>query len=206
VTTPVTIRVDFPVDDVSLSRLHAIAFGNAPGELLPWANRLQQHSVSWVGAFHQDSLIGFVHACWDGGLHAFLLDTVVDPEYQRQGVGYNLVQTLIQRVRAAGASGSMSTTSPTWTRSTVTPAGSRRHRLGCSGCPADPSACGTAGVMSLLDLPPRARHPVVVVIKRGSVRRGPCGHHCQGAALPRVRGLLTPGAAQRRAACPTACT
>lgn len=70
-TTPVTIRVDFPVDDVSLSRLHAIAFGNAPGELLPWANRLQQHSVSWVGAFHQDS-------------------------------GYNLVQTLIQRVRAAG--------------------------------------------------------------------------------------------------------
>jgi len=31
-----------------------------------------------------------------------LLDTVVDPEYQRQGVGYNLVQTLIQRVRAAG--------------------------------------------------------------------------------------------------------
>jgi len=102
VTTPVTIRVDFPVDDVSLSRLHAIAFGNAPGELLPWANRLQQHSVSWVGSFHQDSLIGFVHACWDGGLHAFLLDTVVDPEYQRQGVGYNLVQTLIQRVRAAG--------------------------------------------------------------------------------------------------------
>lgn len=102
VTTPVAIRVDFAVDDVSLSRLHAIAFGNAPGELLPWADRLQQHSVSWVGAFHEDSLIGFVHACWDGGSHAFLLDTVVDPQYQRQGVGYNLVQTLIQRVRAAG--------------------------------------------------------------------------------------------------------
>jgi len=102
VTTSVAIRVGFPVDDVSLSRLHAIAFGKAPGEVLPWAKRLREHSRSWVGAFHQDSLVGFVHACWDGGLHAFLLDTVVDPRYQRQGVGHKLVQTLIQEVRATG--------------------------------------------------------------------------------------------------------
>ena len=101
-TTSVTVRVNFPVDDVSLSRLHAIAFDNAPSEVLPWAERLREHSLSWVGAFDQESLIGFVHACWDGGLHAFLLDTVVDPRFQRQGVGQKLVQSLVEQVRAAG--------------------------------------------------------------------------------------------------------
>lgn len=101
-TTAVAVHIGFPVDDVSLSRLHAIAFGNAPGEVLPWAERLRAHSLSWVGAFHQDSLIRFVHACWDGGLHAFLLDTVVDPRYQRRGVGKKLVQSLVQQVRATG--------------------------------------------------------------------------------------------------------
>jgi ribosomal protein S18 acetylase RimI-like enzyme len=90
------------VDDVSLSRLHAFTFGNAPGDVLPWFSRLQQHSVSWVGAFDQDSLVGFVHACWDGGSHAFLLDTVVDPQYQRQGVGRKLARELVEQVRAAG--------------------------------------------------------------------------------------------------------
>jgi ribosomal protein S18 acetylase RimI-like enzyme len=98
----IATRVKFPVDDVSLSRLHALAFGNAPGEVLPWSSRLQQHSVSWVGGFDQDSLVGFVHACWDGGSHAFLLDTVVDPQYQRQGVGRKLVRELVEQVRAAG--------------------------------------------------------------------------------------------------------
>jgi GNAT superfamily N-acetyltransferase len=102
VTISVAIRVGFPVDDVSLSRLHALAFGGAPGAVLPWAERLREHSLSWVGAFDQDSLIGFVHACWDGGLHAFLLDTVVDPRYRRQGVGQKLVQSLVQQVGAAG--------------------------------------------------------------------------------------------------------
>ena len=101
-TPSIAIRVKFPVDDVTLSRLHATAFGNACGEIVPWAHRLQQHSVSWIGAFDQDALVGFVHAAWDGGLHAFLLDTVVDPEYQRQGVGRQLVRELVRETRTSG--------------------------------------------------------------------------------------------------------
>ena len=102
VSTPITIQVNFPVDDVGLSRLHAAAWGHEPGEVSSWGDRLRQHSLSWVGAFRQDSLVGFVHACWDGGLHAFLLDTVVDPDHQRQGVGRELVRELVEQVRAAG--------------------------------------------------------------------------------------------------------
>jgi GNAT superfamily N-acetyltransferase len=98
----IALRVKFSVDDVSLSRLHAVAFGAPPGEVRPWASRLERHSLSWVGAFDRDSLVGFVHACWDGDLHAFLLDTVVDPEYQRRAVGTRLVRGLVEQVRAAG--------------------------------------------------------------------------------------------------------
>jgi len=47
-------------------------------------------------------LVGFVHACWDGGLHAFLLDTIVDPQHQRQGIGQRLMQPLVAETRAAG--------------------------------------------------------------------------------------------------------
>ena len=43
-----------------------------------------------------------MHACWDGGAHAFLLDTVVDPAYQRRGIGRTLVQALVAEVSAAG--------------------------------------------------------------------------------------------------------
>ena len=58
-----------------------------------------QHSLTWIGAFDSEALIGFVHACWDGGLHAFLLDTVVDPAYQRRGLGQTLVQALVEQVK-----------------------------------------------------------------------------------------------------------
>lgn len=102
----IDLRVRFGVDDRILSELHARAFAYpepAPSlPVLPWRSRLERHSVSWVGAFDGDMLIGFVHACWDGGLHAFLLDTVVDPDYRRHGLGRELVLRLTAEVRAAG--------------------------------------------------------------------------------------------------------
>ena len=93
------LRVRFFVHDEELSDLHARALGNRIGEVTPWASRLSQHSLTWIGAFDSETLIGFVHACWDGGLHAFLLDTVVDPAYQRRGLGQALVQALIEQVK-----------------------------------------------------------------------------------------------------------
>ncbi|BAK35031.1 hypothetical protein MLP_20170 [Microlunatus phosphovorus NM-1] len=99
-------RVGFSVDDRVLSELHARAFAYPadppPVTVQPWASRLQRHSVAWVGAFAADDLIGFVHACWDGGLHAFLLDTVVDPRHRGQRVGSELVSRLADQVKGAG--------------------------------------------------------------------------------------------------------
>ena len=55
-----------------------------------------------IGAFRHDTLIGFVHACWDGGSHAFVLDTIVDTTHRRQGIGQALVPALIDQAAAAG--------------------------------------------------------------------------------------------------------
>lgn len=97
------LRVRFPVDDAALTRLHAHAFGTTvPAHATAWAVRLDRHSVTWVGAFDDDELVGFVHACWDGGAHAFLLDAVVDPAHQGRGTGRRLVARLVEEVRDAG--------------------------------------------------------------------------------------------------------
>ena len=99
----IAIRSRFSVDDPTLSRLHSRAFlGHPDAPVQPWARRLGRHSLTWVGAFEGDLLVGFVQVCWDGGLHAFLLDTVVDPSHQRQGIGRRLVERAVSEARAAG--------------------------------------------------------------------------------------------------------
>ena len=93
--------VRFPVDDRELSTLHALAF---EGDLVvePWADRLERWALTWVGAFSNDQLVGFVQVCWDGGAHAFVLDTAVHPDHGRQGIGKQLVLTAAEEARSAG--------------------------------------------------------------------------------------------------------
>lgn len=95
------LRIRFAVDDEMLSRFHADAFG---GDRVSssWTARLERHSRSWVGASVGDRLVGFVHAVWDGGRHAFLLDTVVAPDFQHHRIGASLVTTLISDLRELG--------------------------------------------------------------------------------------------------------
>lgn len=41
-------------------------------------------------------------AAWDGGIHAFLLDTTTHPDYQRHGVGLELVGVAVEAARGRG--------------------------------------------------------------------------------------------------------
>lgn len=48
------------------------------------------------------SLIGFVNVAWDGGVHAFLLDTVVAASHRNGGVGAELVARAAREAGRAG--------------------------------------------------------------------------------------------------------
>jgi GNAT superfamily N-acetyltransferase len=65
-------------------------------------HKVLEHSLLYVCAFHKEQLIGFVNVAWDGGKHAFLLDTTVDSRFQREGIGRKLVQTAIEGTRVRG--------------------------------------------------------------------------------------------------------
>lgn len=98
----VEIRVGFPPDDEEISRLHQLAFGAQDHRPDPWTERLRRHSVTWVGAFLDDRLVGFVNVCWDGGVHGFLLDTMVHPDHRRRGLGRAVVSAATQEAARAG--------------------------------------------------------------------------------------------------------
>lgn len=91
-------RGDF--DNTALNTLHADGFGH-PGAQTDWRDRLERHSLGWVCAWADGSLIGFVNVAWDGGVHAFILDTVVARHYRARGVGAELIATASDEARAA---------------------------------------------------------------------------------------------------------
>ncbi len=81
---------------VALTRSHG---GNAaPG----WWDRIRPHSFGWVTARLEDgALVGFVNVAWDGGDHAFLIDTKVRPDQQRRGIGTELVRVAARHAKEA---------------------------------------------------------------------------------------------------------
>lgn len=89
-----------PLTDAELVELVESHGGRAvPG----WWDRIRPHSLGWVTARASDgTLVGFVNVAWDGGDHAFLLDTKTRGERQRRGVGSALVRVAVDGARAAG--------------------------------------------------------------------------------------------------------
>lgn len=55
-----------------------------------------KHSQFYICAFDNDKLVGFIKLIGDGGFHGFLLDTTVHTDYQKQGIGTELVKQCIK--------------------------------------------------------------------------------------------------------------
>jgi hypothetical protein len=108
-------RGDFASAEVEA--LHADGFGRAPADH-DWKAQVQQHSLGWVCARRGGELAGFVNVAWDGGVHAFILDTVVAGPLRRYGVGTRLVEVARPRGRRGRVRGCRSTSRITWARST----------------------------------------------------------------------------------------
>lgn len=93
-------RDDPNPENETLNRLWTSAWNDpSPRDFSPILSR----SLAHVGAFAGPRLIGFVNVAWDGGIHAFILDTCVDPEFRRQGIATGLVKRAKILARERGA-------------------------------------------------------------------------------------------------------
>ena len=74
------------------------------GRAVPgWWDGIREHSLGWLSARDQNGvLVGFVNVAWDGGNHAFLLDPKTRGNWQRRGVGTEIVRRAARHARAAG--------------------------------------------------------------------------------------------------------
>lgn len=88
-----------PISNDALNALFARAWPEHS-----WTDFQQQlqHSLAYVCGYAGEQLIGFVNLAWDGGIHAFLLDTTVHADWQGRGIGKRLVQEAVIVARARG--------------------------------------------------------------------------------------------------------
>jgi len=88
-----------PVSNDDLNALFAVAWPNHA-----WRD-FSAHPEAQFGLYlwlcHR-RLIGFVNLAWDGGSHAFVLDTTVHPDWRHCGIGSQLVRHAITVARERG--------------------------------------------------------------------------------------------------------
>ena len=92
------IRVDPWPDEDALNELIQAGWG---AEGSDHAGVLER-SLCHICAFDGEALVGFVYVAWDGGIHGFLLDPTVHPDYRRQGIGTVLIRRAAEVARERG--------------------------------------------------------------------------------------------------------
>ena len=98
-----------------MTQIHYVTSPNVSNEALnalfkhAWAAHqdrdftpILQRSLGWICAYDNAFLVGFVNLAWDGGIHAFLLDTTVHSDYQRLGIGAQLVHRAMTLAHTKG--------------------------------------------------------------------------------------------------------
>lgn len=95
----IAYRVSPPVTDDELNELFSSAW---PGRAASQFQTVLGRSLAYICAFDSGRLVGFVNLAWDGGEHAFLLDTTVRPAHRRRGVGRQLVRRAAELARERG--------------------------------------------------------------------------------------------------------
>ncbi len=96
------IRFEFSpeIDNEELNALFAVSWADhEERDFQPVLGR----SLVYIVAYHLDRPIGFVNVVGDGDVHAFLLDTTVARDYQRQGIATDLIARAARAARDAGA-------------------------------------------------------------------------------------------------------
>lgn len=67
-----------------------------------WWDKVNRFSLGWVCSRSAGKLIGFVNVAWDGGVHAFILDTMVLSDFQRQGIASAMIMEVVKQAKQTG--------------------------------------------------------------------------------------------------------
>ncbi len=95
----IDFRLNPPIDNPDLNELYRVSWPHhVDADHSPVLNR----SLAHIWAYAEEELVGFVYLAWDGGVHSFLLDPTVRPDYRRQGLGLELVRRAATAAKDAG--------------------------------------------------------------------------------------------------------
>lgn len=99
----VEYRVSPRITSDELNRLFAASWPNHQWtDFGPVLARSLAYVCAYAAGSASEHLAGYVNLAWDGGGHAFLLDTTVHPDLRRRGIGRQLVHRAIDVARARG--------------------------------------------------------------------------------------------------------
>ena len=87
-----------------VNALHAEAFNTRVFDESEWnwVELVHHHSLGWVVAREGAELVGFVNVLWDGLVHAWLQDIMVDAKARGRGIGTQLFAHARDGAKAAG--------------------------------------------------------------------------------------------------------
>jgi ribosomal protein S18 acetylase RimI-like enzyme len=85
-------------DNAAVNRLHAEAFAHPVLED-DWWRQVNHYSLGWVCARDAGALVGFVNVAWDGGVHAFILDTMVANGHRHRGIATRMLEICVAEAR-----------------------------------------------------------------------------------------------------------
>ncbi len=100
---PLSIRYESGITGVCWHRvaalIQAVGWPSRPADAL----REAFGRSSYVRiAYHQDRIVGFGRSVDDGMYYGMVVDLVVDPEYQRKGIGSELLRQLREEMEKKG--------------------------------------------------------------------------------------------------------
>lgn len=95
-------RGSFTNDEIHA--LHAEAFGTRRYDESEWdwVVQVDRYSLGWVVARVGGRFVGFANVLWDGLVHAFLEDVMVDAAVRGRGIGVRIVHAARDGAAAAG--------------------------------------------------------------------------------------------------------
>jgi GNAT superfamily N-acetyltransferase len=88
-------------ENAEVNSLHAECFEHE-SSATNWWLQLNHFSLGWVCIRKSRELVGFVNVAWDGGAHAFVLDTMVVPAVRGKGIATALIMEAINRGKQSG--------------------------------------------------------------------------------------------------------